>query len=77
MDTKTAVVWNIDATDEEVVRESVRESTAWNPDPSLVGEPESAFNPDRRTRVEERHYATGGKYRSKSWTAHTELAMYG
>ena len=62
----TAVVWNIDATDEEVVRESVRESIAWNSDLSPMGVPESVLTPDLRTRVEECHYAPGGKYRGKS-----------
>ena len=77
MNTKTAVVWDIDATNEEVVKESVRESTAWNPSLSLLGEPEAAFKPDLRKKVEKHHYATGGKYRGKSWTAHIELVMYG
>ena len=73
MNTETAVLWNIDATDEEVVRES----TSWNPDLSPAGVLETPFKPDRRTRVEACHYAPGGKYRSKLWTAHIEMVIYG
>ena len=73
MITGTAVVWNIEATDEEVVRES----TSWDPNPSLVGELETPYSPDLRTRVEKRHYAPGGKYRSKLRTAHLEMVVCG
>ena len=69
MDTDTAVVWNMDATSEEVVSESVDGV----PGHSLEGEPGT---PDRRTRVEEDHYAPGGKYRGMLWIAHTEMVIW-
>ena len=65
MNTKTAVVWDTDMTDEKVVSESID----WDDDLSLEDETESVLTPDRRTRVEERHYAPGGKYRGKFWIA--------
>ena len=61
MNTKSAIGWNIDATNEEVVRESIE----WDDDLSQEGDPESVLTPDRRTRVDECHYAPGGKYRGK------------
>ena len=61
MSTKKAILWNLDATDEEVISESI-------PNAYPVGEPESLLELDRRERVEASHYAPGGKYRSESWT---------
>lgn len=65
MSTDTAALWNLDVTDEEVVRESI----GYRPDIPSAGERETVFTPDRRERVNEIHFAPDGKYRGKSWTA--------
>ena len=63
----TAVVWNLDATDEAVINESID----GGPYKFLANEPhETALTIDRRKRVEKRHYASGGKNRGEwSWTS--------
>ncbi|KAL9044417.1 MAG: hypothetical protein Q9214_002442 [Letrouitia sp. 1 TL-2023] len=82
MSKNKAVIWDIDTTSKEVIKESIS-----GPAPiSLEGIAETAFNPDLRQKVEEEHYTPGGKYRSvlkvharyggqdekeKSWTAGT------
>ena len=68
MRTSTAVLWNLKLTDEGVVRESMHGL----PGISLDGEPESVYKPGLRTRVEEHHYAPGGKYRSRLDRVHRD-----
>lgn len=70
--TSTAVVWNLDATDEEVINESI----SGFQDTYQVAGNESVLTHDRRKRVDESHYAPGGKYRSKSSTPFVQMALY-
>lgn len=71
--TSTAVVWNLDATDEEVVNESI---SGFQDTYLVVDELESVLKHDRRKRVDEAHYAPGGKYRSESSTLFVEMVLY-
>ncbi len=73
MATTTAVLWNLDATDEEVINESI----GWYPDTFLAGEPESVLKLDLRKRVEKCHYAPGGKYHGELWTVYMEVISNG
>lgn len=68
--TSKAVVWNLDATDEEVINESIsgRQDTY-----QVADELESVRKRDGRKRVDESHYAPGGKYRSKSSAPFVEM----
>ncbi len=52
MGTSTAVLWDLNVTNQEVVKESV----GWDPGISLSGGPEAVYSPDLRTRVEAHHY---------------------
>ena len=72
MSTQTAILWNLDTANEEVIRESIDWDLHFS-----HGEPESVFKVDKRTRVEPRHYATGGQYRSKLWIAHMNVFISG
>ena len=73
MDTEMAILWNLDTIDEEINRESID----WDAESLLEGGPESLLTPDLRKRVDEVHYATGGKYRGKLSIAHIEVVIPG
>ena len=73
MKTTKAVVWNLDTTDEKVTNESM----SVPPDGHSTGEPETALADDKRKRVSASHYASGGKYRSESWTTFMESFTHG
>lgn len=71
--TSRAVVWNLDATDEEVINESI----SGLQDTYLVAdELEAVRKRDGRKRVDKSHYAPGGKYRSKSSASFVEMVLY-
>lgn len=71
--TGSAVVWNLDATDEEVIKESIGR---FQDTYLVVNELESVRKHDGRKRVDGSHYAPGGKYRSKSSTPFVEMVLY-